>query len=149
MTAQAVAETAARASVLLGSDVFNEQEEKIGVVEELTVGVVSGQVDFVVVSLAELGLADQLYPMPASVIGYDPDLSGFVFTPAETGMLVDAPGFLPDNWPDLADTGWAAPFRTYWGAMAIALNRREVTAPPSLRSVIWPRKSSRTIVWIR
>lgn len=120
MTAQAVAETAARASVLLTSDIFNEQGEKIGVVEELTVGIVSGQVDFVVASLAELGLGDQLYPIPATVIGYDPDLTGFVFTPAETGMLVDAPGFFADGWPDLTETGWAAPFRTYWGAMAVA-----------------------------
>lgn len=83
------------ASRVRGTPVFNEQGDRIGHVEDLSIERESGTVRYALMSIGGfLGLGDRLHPLPWRVLRYDPDQGGYV-VPLTKEALRDAPHYTP------------------------------------------------------
>lgn len=86
-----------------GANVFDQQGEKIGKVEDLAIDKQSGQVAYAIIGFGGLfGLGERYYPVPWSVLQYDTERRGYV-TPLSAKALEEAPSFEPrelSGWSD-------------------------------------------------
>lgn len=102
-----------------GVSVFDAQGNKIGHVDHLMIDKPSGNVAYAVISFGGfLGLGVSHYPVPWSVLTFDPSLEGFR-TNITQSQLRDAPELKENslgdrNWEDQAHQHFFAPH--YWGS---------------------------------
>lgn len=76
-----------------GKRVFNTEGEKLGEVEDVAIDKLSGQVAYAILSFGGfLGLGEDYFPVPWSLLKYDTELGGFVI-PMDKDQLKDAPRF--------------------------------------------------------
>ena len=82
-----------------GTEVYGAGAKNIGEVDHLIIDKVSGRVAYAVMSFGGfLGMGDNYYPLPWSVLTYNPDLDGYEVNLSEQ-QLKNAPKyFLHDNW---------------------------------------------------
>ncbi|MEO5804176.1 MAG: PRC-barrel domain-containing protein [Verrucomicrobiota bacterium] len=93
---------AKRASELIGMEVKNAQDERIGEIKDLVVDLKTGRVAYTVLEAGGLLEVDKLYAVPPSVFTRSSDERWLVFnTDKET--LKSAPGFEKNNWPQAGD----------------------------------------------
>ncbi len=103
------------ANTLTGDRVRNPQGEDLGKVEEIMIDLDSGRVAYVVVSFGGfLGIGDKLFAVPWEAFAIDTGEHEFVLD-VDKQTLESAPGFDKNNWPDMADTSWAANIHTHYG----------------------------------
>jgi hypothetical protein len=104
------------ATTLVGDSVRNTADEDLGKIKELMVDLSSGRIAYAVLSFGGvLNMGNKLFAVPWSVLTLDEDEKQFILdVPKE--RLENAPGFDKDNWPDMADTGWATRINDYYGA---------------------------------
>lgn len=83
-----------------GTAVFNRQGERLGRISNFMVDKRSGQVRYAVLSFGGfLGIGDDHYPLPWSMLGYDTDQGGYVVD-LDRKRLDEAPRYADDLRPD-------------------------------------------------
>jgi len=107
---QGVAESN-KASCLIGMEVRNQQNEKLGDIKDVVIDLPLGRISYIVLSTGGfLGIGNRLIAVPPSAfhLGTDPDHM-VIITDKQT--LMNAPSFAKTNWPDPKSGN----FDTYWG----------------------------------
>lgn len=103
------------ASSLIGDQVYNWENEKLGHIEEIMVDLTRGTVAYAVLSFGGLmGVGEKLFAVPWSALSVDTDNECLVFdVPKE--KLESAQGFSKDDWPDFANETWARQVHDLYG----------------------------------
>jgi osmotically-inducible protein OsmY/sporulation protein YlmC with PRC-barrel domain len=96
-----------KASKLMGTQVNNLQDEKLGKVENILVDLPSGRLVAVIVSSGGfLGMGDELSAVPPTALRFTTDRDTLQLD-ASKEMLSNAPHFKANQWPDFAQTSYA------------------------------------------
>lgn len=94
------------ATTLIGDEVRNLENEKIGKIEELMIDLEEGTVAYAVLSFGGLlGLGNKLFAVPWFMLTLDTEEKCF-FLDADKDLLERAPGFDKDHWPEIVHRGW-------------------------------------------
>lgn len=103
------------ANTLIGDDVYNNDEEKLGDIKEIMVDTQDGEISYAVLSYGGfLGMGDKLFAVPWKALKLDTANKRFVLN-IKKEKLKDAPGFDKDAWPDLADPTLTSTLQSYYG----------------------------------
>jgi len=93
------------ANTLIGNDVYDRNDEDLGEIKEIMLGMSSGKVAYAVLSFGGfLGMGEKLFAVPWAALTLDQN-KRFVLK-VDKDTLKDAPGFDEDNWPNMADESW-------------------------------------------
>lgn len=113
-TVDAAASPAATASTGTGSGTGTGSTEgpTEATVEDIIVDPDTGEILFLVLSSLFDG-EDRWIPVPLSVMLWDTTNQGLLFS-GDGGLLLDAPFFLPDEFPDTSVDGWDTDFNDFW-----------------------------------
>jgi len=104
-----------KASELIGMNVKNRENEKVGEVKDLIVDLHSGRVAYAIVSSGGiLGVGDKLVAVPARSFEYS-DTDKKLVLNVDKQTLADAPRFEKDRWPDMSDLRWNTEVYQYYG----------------------------------
>jgi hypothetical protein len=104
------------ADTLLGNDVYNPQDEKLGSIKEFMIDMRTGRIAYAVLSFGGfLGMGDRLFAVPWQTLKLDTTAHRFILSVAKE-TLKDAPGFDKDHWPSMADPSWALGVNKFYGA---------------------------------
>jgi sporulation protein YlmC with PRC-barrel domain len=102
------------ASALKGSRVGNFAGEDLGKVDDLIVDTDKGCFGYVIVSQGGfLGIGDKLIAVPWELVTVRPADHEFLLD-IEKQMLLDAPSFERNHWPDMSDGAWAAMIHSHF-----------------------------------
>ena len=88
-----------KASGLIGMEVRNRQNEKLGEIKDLVMDMNSGKVSYVVLSVGGfLGIGEKLIALPPNVakVGDNPE---YIVLDADKAKIQAAPGFAATAWP--------------------------------------------------
>jgi hypothetical protein len=97
-----------------GTAVYNRAGEKLGSIDHLVIGKVSGEVQYAVLEFGGfLGMGTDRYPLPWNVLKYDTSLDGYV-VPLDKAMLEKAPRYSRDERPDY-DEDYGRSVYNYYG----------------------------------
>ncbi len=103
------------ADTLLGNDVYNDADEKLGAIKEFMIDMGSGRIAYAVLSYGGfLGMGDRLFAVPWQALRLDTANKRFTLN-ATKEKLKNAPGFDKDHWPRMADPTWAGEVHTFYG----------------------------------
>lgn len=103
------------ANTLSGNDVYNHNDEDLGEIKEIMLGMESGKVAYAVLSFGGiLGMGEKLFAVPWAALTLDTLNKRFVLK-VDKDTLKNAPGFDKDNWPDMADESWTEQIHSYYG----------------------------------
>ena len=103
------------ADTLLGNDVYNLADEKLGTIKEFMIEMSTGRVTYAVLSYGGfLGLGDRLFAVPWQALKLDTVNHRFTLN-INKEVLKDAPGFDKDHWPSMADRTWATDVYKFYG----------------------------------
>ena len=106
--------TANRASEIIGMEVRNNENEKLGKVEDLIVNLGSGHVGYAILSMGGvLGIGDKLVLVPANEFAYALSEKKLILNTSKD-VLKNAPRFEKGKWPDLNDPQWDAEAHAYY-----------------------------------
>jgi sporulation protein YlmC with PRC-barrel domain len=104
-----------KASELIGMNVKNRENEKIGEVKDLIVDLRSGRVTYAVISSGGLlGIGDKLVAIPARTFEYSEADKKLVLN-VDKEVFANAPRFEKDKWPDLNDVRWNTDVYQHYG----------------------------------
>lgn len=105
-----------RASDLIGTDVRNQQDEKLGEIKDVMVDLQSGQAPFAVISSGGFfGVGDRMLAIPTTTLSQNAGQDQFVLS-MDRERLKAAPSFDKNNWPDMNDQSWRSEVYSYYGA---------------------------------
>lgn len=94
------------ASDVTGTNVYNPEGEKLGRIEDVVLSKVEGRAVYAVLSFGGfLGIGDDHYPLPWSILKYDTDQGGYVVNLTRE-ELEGAPSYGADQRPDWNDPAW-------------------------------------------
>jgi sporulation protein YlmC with PRC-barrel domain len=100
---------------LIGTDVVNLQDEKLGKLEEIMIDLATGRVGYAVLSFGGiLGLGDKLFAVPWASLTVDEEREVIVMD-AHKDRLAKAPGFDKNNWPQTPNGVWVRDVYSYYG----------------------------------
>ena len=103
------------ATTAIGDDVKSAAGEDLGNIEELMIDVVTGRVTYAVLSFGGmLGIGDKYFAVPWEALILDTEEECFRLN-VNKELLEEAEGFDKDDWPDMADSAWAAEIYTFYG----------------------------------
>lgn len=103
------------AGSLSSDDVYNPKGEKLGSIKDLMVDIENGKVCYAVLSFGGfLSLGEKLFAVPWSALTVDTENEYFIMDTDEA-RLKNAPGFDPDNWPNMADATWGKSVHAHYG----------------------------------
>ena len=102
-----------KASGLMGMDVRNLQNQKLGDIKDLVVDLHSGRVAYAVLSVGGfLGIGEKYIAVPPSQFKLGTDGKDLILD-ADKVRIQTAPGFAKNNWPDLNNPTWRT-HSSYW-----------------------------------
>src|ERR1043166_7848957 len=91
---------------LIGMEVKNPQNEKLGKVENLIVDLPAGRVTMVIISSGGfLGLGDELSAVPPGAFRYSPERKTLVLDSTKEALAA-APHFKANQWPDVNQSSY-------------------------------------------
>lgn len=103
------------ADTLIGNDVVNAENDKLGTIEAIMLDVGRGRVAYAVLGFGGfLGIGEKLFAVPWQALILDADRKCFVLN-VPKDRLERAPGFDKDHWPSMADERWATEIHEYYG----------------------------------
>jgi sporulation protein YlmC with PRC-barrel domain len=103
------------ADTLVGNDVYNPADEKLGTIKEFMIEMSTGRISYAVLSFGGfLGVGDRLFAVPWQALKLDTVKKCFLLS-ASKEKLKNAPGFDKDHWPSMADTSWVTGVHTFYG----------------------------------
>jgi sporulation protein YlmC with PRC-barrel domain len=110
-----------KTSRLIGSDrvegttVYNRSGEKIGSIKTVMIDKLTGKVAYAVMSFGGfLGVGDNYYPLPWSMLKYDTRLGGYVVD-IDKKVLEGAPSYGPRERIDWDDENWVRRVHEHYG----------------------------------
>jgi sporulation protein YlmC with PRC-barrel domain len=104
------------AATLDGNKVLSTDGHEVGKVKDIMLDVQTGRIAYVVLSSGGFfGIGDRLFAIPWSALMLDTDRGCFLLN-ASAQHIKDAPGFDNEQWPTMADRGWAASIHDYYGS---------------------------------
>jgi sporulation protein YlmC with PRC-barrel domain len=91
-----------KASSIIGMQVHNRQDEKLGEIKDVVLDLQSGKIGYVVLATggSVLGIGEKLLAIPASAFAPSESKNNLLILDATKGDIVDAPGIASTNWPD-------------------------------------------------
>ena len=96
------------ADTLIGNDVYNSEDEKLGTIKEFMIDMSSGKISYAVLSFGGfLGVGDRLFAVPWQALQLDTEKKAFTLNVSKD-KLKNAPGFDKDHWPSMADRSWVS-----------------------------------------
>jgi sporulation protein YlmC with PRC-barrel domain len=99
-----------------GTAVYNTKGEKIGHVDHLMIGKLSGQVEYAVMSFGGfLGMREKYYPLPWDALDYDTERDGYVVD-VDKEQLDKAPSYEEGEQPEY-DRDYGETVYTYYGVI--------------------------------
>lgn len=102
------------ATTLIGDEVCNKQDEKLGKIQDLMIDLAKGEIRYAVMSSGGfLGMGDRLFALPWKALTLDQEKRRFVLDVA-IERLKKAPGFDKSQWPDMADPKWNSAVDSYF-----------------------------------
>ncbi|MDB5762856.1 MAG: PRC-barrel [Herminiimonas sp.] len=103
------------ARTLIGEDVYNGQDEKLGDIKEFMLEMDTGKVAYAVLSFGGfLGMGEKLFAVPWNALKLDTASKRFLLNMGKD-QLKNAPGFDKDDWPDMTDQTWASGIQSFYG----------------------------------
>lgn len=103
------------ADTLLGEDVVNGYDERLGDIKEIMIDMATGQVAYAVLSFGGvLGIGEKMFAVPWQALELDTVNKRFVLDVSKE-RLKAAPGFDRDAWPDMADVTYTDAIHTFYG----------------------------------
>ena len=112
------------AGTLIGEDVYNNKDEKLGDIKEFMLSVDTGSVEYAVLSYGGfLGMGEKLFAVPWNALKLDTVNKRFVLN-MEKDQLKNAPGFDKNDWPDMADQSWATGIQSFYGTESGSTDER-------------------------
>lgn len=100
---------------LLGSDVWNDNDEELGELMEIMLNIRTGKIIYAVLTHDSfLGMNDKLFAVPWSALTLDTFNKRFILK-VDKARFKNAPGFEADHWPDMADPIWINQIHSYYG----------------------------------
>jgi sporulation protein YlmC with PRC-barrel domain len=107
-----------RGSKIIGADVRDPRDKKLGEIKDILLDSGRGEVAFVVVSFAAAsGLPGRRYhAIPWKALQPGDDGKHYVLY-ADRETISNGPGFEHGKWPDLADQKWSSEVDGYWSRM--------------------------------
>ena len=101
------------ANILIGDDVYNHKNEKLGNIKEIMINTYSGKVCYAVLSRGGvLSIGEKLFAVPRKALSLDTENKRFVLN-VEKAKIENSPGFNTDHWPNMADETWANDVHDY------------------------------------
>jgi hypothetical protein len=98
-----------------GTAVYNAAQEKIGSIENIMIDKLSGKVAYAVMSFGGfLGIGDNYYPLPWSMLKYDTRVGGYVVN-LDKKVLEGAPSYGARDRIDWDDEKWGRRVHDYYG----------------------------------
>lgn len=98
-------------SIIIGKNVRNSWSEDLGKIEDVVLDLNNGRIVYAVLSFRGiLGFGVKHFAIPWEKIGLpkeDAEINCFLLN-MDRDDLLHAPGFDPDNWPEIADSTWIA-----------------------------------------
>ena len=108
-----------KASSLIGMDVRNSQNEKLGEIKDVVVDLHSGKVAYVVLSVGGfLGIGDKYVAIPPTAFMAATEPEKLTLN-ADKAKLQNAPSFSKTSWPELNSPTWTSDL-AYWTSDATA-----------------------------
>lgn len=102
------------AATLQGDSVVGADGGVLGKIEAIMLDVGSGRIAYAVLTFGGVfGVGTKLFAIPWSALTLDAVEKRFVLN-ATKDQLAKAPGFDKDQWPSMADPGWAAAVHTFY-----------------------------------
>jgi sporulation protein YlmC with PRC-barrel domain len=100
-----------KARSILGMEVRNRSDEKLGEVKDLVLDMNTGKISYAALAIGGfLGVGEKLIAVPTTALTPS-DHQNILIMDATRGELVDAPGFAATNWPDPRNANFGeAPF---------------------------------------
>jgi len=99
---------------VIGVEVKNARDENLGKIEEIMLEKLTGKTCYVVLSFGGvLGMGEKYFAMPWNAIHYNKEKECFILDKNKE-ELKNAPGFDPNNWPDMADSTWGQNIHDYY-----------------------------------
>jgi sporulation protein YlmC with PRC-barrel domain len=103
------------ADTLIGNDVVNAQDDDLGDIKEIMLDMRTGRVAYAVLSFGGfLGIGEKLFAVPWQALQLDTVNKRFTLN-VDKNRLKAAPGFDPDDWPDMSDATWANQIHSFYG----------------------------------
>jgi sporulation protein YlmC with PRC-barrel domain len=103
------------AGSLIGNDVCDRNQQRLGQIKELMLNTVTGGVSYAVVSAGGfLGMGNILHAIPWSALSLDTKGHRFLLD-IDAERFRDAPGFDKENWPHMADVSWSNRVNAFYG----------------------------------
>src|ERR1700733_13782603 len=100
---------------VVGTAVYNGQDEHLGSVHSIMLDKVSGQVAYAVMSFGGfLGIGESYHPLPWRVLTYDVNRGGYVVD-IDRHKLEGAPTFSATAAPDWKDRAYGSKIDEYYG----------------------------------
>lgn len=107
------------ASTLASDDVYDMKGEKLGSIKEIMLDIQSGRISYAVLSFGGfLSVGEKLFAVPWSALTVDTENKRLLMDTDEA-RLKEAPGFDPDNWPNMADPAWEKSIHAHYGTQII------------------------------
>jgi len=112
-----VVSTAFRASKLIGMEVKNTRDEKVGSISDMVVDTPTGHVRYAALSVGGfLGIGDKLFAVPWKSMVLKHDSTGAFFVlDVSKDKLRNAPGFDEKHWPDFGNPKFGTEIDKYYG----------------------------------
>jgi sporulation protein YlmC with PRC-barrel domain len=105
-----------RASKMIGMNIQDPSDKKLGDVDDVVVDDTSGRVAYVVLSFGGfLGMGDKLFAIPWHALRPDFKNADKMVLDVPKDKLQAAPGFDKKNWPNMADRTWGEEVHKYYG----------------------------------
>jgi stress response protein YsnF len=98
-----------------GTDVYNQQGEKLGTIDHLMIDKFSGHVAYALMSFGGfLGVGESYHPLPWEALDYDVNLEGYVVD-VDRDRLENAPRYTASTQPNWSDRAYAQTVDKHWG----------------------------------
>ena len=106
-----------RGSRIIGTNVRDGKERKIGQIKDLILDGGRGEVAYAVVSFGGvMGVGRKFHAIPWQALQPSDD-GNFYILHADRETINQAPGFDKARWPDMTDRKWNAEIDRYWSRM--------------------------------
>ncbi len=102
-----------KARSILGMEVRNRNDEKLGEVKDIVLDLQTGKVSYLALAIGGfLGVGEKLVAVPAGALATSERNPEILIMDATRGEMVDAPGFAATNWPDHRNPNFND--KTFW-----------------------------------
>ncbi len=126
--------------------VISPREESLGKIEDFIIDIEPGQVAYAILSFGRaLSVGDRLFAVPWNAMDLNTDKHAFVLN-VEKDVLMSAPGFERDSWPDMSSLDWGERIYAYYGQKPYWPPRSEKPLTETTREIRGPERAKGIIV---